>query len=157
LRGPLLNSAGQVIGVNTAIYSPSGGSAGIGFAIPAATVARVVPELIRTGRYSPPTLGLLFDARINAAVNRQGLEGVLVLDVPRGSEAEQAGMEAARFLRDGRLVPGSVITAVEGEPVETLDDLLAVIDTHQAGEEVTVTFESVEGPVEVEMPLLPGA
>ena len=154
--GPLLNSAGQVIGVNTAIYSPSGGSAGIGFAIPAATVARVVPELIRTGRYSPPTLGLLFDARVNAAVNRQGLEGVLVLDVPRGSPAEQAGVEPAQFLRDGRIVPGSVITAVEGEPVESLDDLLADIDARQPGEEVTVTFTTGRDEQTVELPLLPG-
>ena len=155
--GPLLNSAGQVIGVNTAIYSPSGGSAGIGFAIPAATVARVVPELIRTGRYSPPTLGLVFDARINAAVNRQGLDGVLVLDVPRGSQAERAGMEPAQFLRDGRIVPGSVITSVEGEQVETLDDLLAEIDARQVGEEVAVTFATGRGEQTVELPLLPGA
>ena len=154
--GPLLNSAGQVIGVNTAIYSPSGGSAGIGFAIPASVVARVVPELIRTGRYSPPTLGLLFDARVNSAVNRQGLDGVVVLDVPRGSPAEQAGMEPARFLRDGRLVPGSVITAVEGEPVESLDDLLADIDARQPGEEVAVTFTTGRDEQTVELPLLPG-
>ncbi|EYD76129.1 serine protease, putative [Rubellimicrobium mesophilum DSM 19309] len=154
--GPLLNSAGQVIGVNTAIYSPSGGSAGIGFAIPAATVGRVVPELIRTGHYSPPTLGLLFDARINSAVNRQGLDGVLVLDVPRGSEAETAGVEAAQFTRDGRIVPGSVITAVEGEPVATLDDLLADIDARQPGEEVAVTFETGGKETTVEMALVAG-
>jgi S1-C subfamily serine protease len=146
-----------VIGVNTAIYSPSGGSAGIGFAIPASVVARVVPELIRTGTYSPPTLGLLVDARINSLVNRQGLEGVMVLDVPRGHPAGDAGVEPAEFLRDGRIRPGHVITEIEGQPVETLDDLLAVIDTHQAGEEVTVTFESTGGTVDVEMPLLPGA
>jgi S1-C subfamily serine protease len=155
--GPLLNSGGQVIGVNTAIYSPSGGSAGIGFAIPAATVARVVPELIRTGRYSPPTLGLVFDARINTAVNRQGLGGVLVLDVPRGSEAERAGMEPAQFLQDGRIVPGSVITSVEGEAVDTLDDLLAEIDARQAGDEVAVTFATGDDEQTVELPLLPGA
>ncbi len=154
--GPLLNSAGQVIGVNSAIYSPSGGSAGIGFAIPAAVVARVVPELIRTGQYSPPTLGLLFDARINAAVNRQGLPGVLVLDVPRGSAAEAAGVRPAQFLRDGRIIPGDVITAVEDEPVRTLEDLLALVDARQAGQEVEVTFRSTDGHKTVTMPLLPG-
>ena len=110
--GPLLDSAGRIIGVNTAIYSLSGGSAGIGFAIPVATLSRVVPELIRTGRYSPPTLGLLIDARINAAANRQGLSGVLVLDVPEGSRAEAAGVQPARLTRDGRIVPGDVIVAV---------------------------------------------
>jgi S1-C subfamily serine protease len=66
-------------------------------------------------------------------------------------------VEPAEFLRDGRIRPGHVITEIEGQPVETLDDLLAVIDTHQAGEEVTVTFESTGGTVDVEMPLLPGA
>jgi S1-C subfamily serine protease len=155
--GPLLDAAGRVIGVNTAIYSPSGGSAGIGFAIPAATVARVVPELIRAGRYVPPTLGLLFDARINAAVNRQGLAGALVLDVPRGSEAAAAGIEAATLTADGRIRPGHVVTAIEGEPVATLDDLLAALDAHGVGETVDVTFSDGRREVTVAMALRPGA
>jgi S1-C subfamily serine protease len=155
--GPLLNSTGQVIGVNTAIYSPSGGSAGIGFAIPSATVARVVPELIRTGRYSPPTLGLVFDPRINAAINRQGLAGAVVLDVQRGSPAAQAGVEPAQLLRDGRVRPGYVVTAVEGEPVATLDDLLAILDAHQPGDTIEVTFDTGGDEKSLELPLLPGA
>ncbi len=155
--GPLLDSAGRIIGVNTAIYSPSGGSAGIGFAVPVATVQRVVPELIRTGRYSPPTLGLAFDARINAAINRQGLPGAVVLQVERGSEAAQAGVEPAQLLRDGRIRPGHVVTAVDGAPVETLDDLLALLDARQAGDEVAVTFDTGGGETTLELPLRPGA
>jgi S1-C subfamily serine protease len=156
--GPLLDAVGRVIGVNTAIYSPSGGSAGIGFAVPAATVGRVVPELIRTGRYAPPTLGLVFDARLNAAINRQGLAGAVVLDVQRGSPAARAGVEPAQILRDGRVRPGHVVTAVEGEPVETLDDLLAMLDARQAGEAVEVTFDTGGGREEtVALELLPGA
>ncbi len=155
--GPLLNSGGQVIGVNTAIYSPSGGSAGIGFAIPAATVARVVPELIRSGRYTPPTLGLTFDPRINAAINRQGLPGAIVLDVDRGSEAAQAGVEPAQLLRDGRVRPGHVVTAVEGEPVETLDDLLGALDRHAVGDRVEVTFDTGGRQQTLELPVLAGS
>src|SRR6056297_1003489 len=71
--GPLLDSAGRLIGVNTAIFSPSGASAGIGFAVPVSAVRRVVPRLIETGGYRPPTAGIDVDARVNAAVNRQGL------------------------------------------------------------------------------------
>ena len=156
--GPLLNSTGQVIGVNTAIYSPSGGSAGIGFAIPAATVARVVPELIRSGRYTPPTLGLVFDPRINAAINRQGLPGAVVLDVDRGSEAARAGVEPADLLRDGRVRPGHVVTALEGEPVSTLDDLLGALDRHAVGDRVAVTFDTGGGDERtVELPVLAGS
>ena len=154
--GPLLDAAGRVVGVNTAIYSPSGGSAGIGFAVPAATVARVVPELIRTGRYVPPTLGLSFDPRLNAAVNRQGLVGAMVLEVAPRSEAARAGLEGARMLRDGRIVPGDVVVAVEGEAVATLDDLLAALDARAVGETVTVTLERDGRRGEVELPLLPG-
>nr|WP_245218924.1 trypsin-like peptidase domain-containing protein [Rubellimicrobium aerolatum] len=154
--GPLLDSSGRVIGVNTAIYSPSGGSAGIGFAIPAATVARVVPELIRTGRYTPPTLGLGFDPRINAAVNRQGLEGAVVLDVQQGSEAARAGIAPAEVLRDGRLRPGHVVTALDGEPVATLDDLLAALDARAVGDRVEVTFDTGGDRETVELPILAG-
>lgn len=155
--GPLLNRAGQVIGVNTAIYSPSGGSAGIGFAIPAATVARVVPELIRTGRYTPPTLGLGFDPRLNAAINRQGLPGAVVLEVERGTEAARAGVTPAQLLRDGRIRPGHVVTALEGEPVETLDDLLGALDRFAPGDRVEVTFDLGGGREQVlELPVLEG-
>ncbi len=154
--GPLLDSRGRIIGVNTAIYSPSGGSAGIGFAVPAATVARVVPELIRTGRYSAPTLGLVFDARLNTAINRQGLAGAVVLDVARGSAAARAGVEPARMAAGGRIIPGHVVTAVDGTPVATLDDLLAALDARRVGEEVTVTFDTGGQDETLSLPLLPG-
>ncbi|GGL72267.1 S1C family serine protease [Wenxinia marina] len=149
--GPLLDNEGQLVGVNTAIFSPSGANAGIGFAVPVGTVIRVVPQLIETGSYSPPSLGFLFDARINAAANRQGLDGVLILDAPAG-----AGVEPAQMTRDGRLIPGEVITAVDGEPVPTLDDLLAVIDRHAVGDSVEMTLRSGEGERQVEIVLQAG-
>lgn len=138
--GPLLDSSGRLLGVNTAIYSPSGASAGIGFAVPAATVQRVVPQLIATGRYSPPDLGVVFDSRINAAANRQGLVGVMVLDVIAGSDAARAGLVAAQLSRDGRIVPGDVIVAVDGTAIRDVDDLLAELDSRLAGQAVELTL-----------------
>ena len=83
--GPLLDSAGRLLGVNTAIFSPSGGSAGIGFAVPVDTVNRVVPQLIARGRYAPPRLGIRFDPQVDAALARNGTPGVLVLAIdPEG-------------------------------------------------------------------------
>jgi len=139
--GPLLDSAGRLIGVNTAIYSPSGGSAGIGFAVPADTLNRVVPQLVATGRYAPPTLGVILDAQINAQAAAQGIAGVLVLGVEPGSGAARAGLVPARMRNDGRLVPGDAIVAVEGAPVAGVEDLLAAIETRTAGDRLRLTIE----------------
>jgi S1-C subfamily serine protease len=153
--GPLLDSAGRLIGVNTAIYSPSGASAGIGFAVPVGTVARVVPQLVATGRYAPPSLGIVFDVRINAAVNRQGLDGVLVLDVMPGTDAARAGLEPARLRTDGRIAPGDVVTAVDGVPVPTVDALRAALDPRVAGDSVTVTVTNGGAAREIALVLVP--
>ncbi|MGR3463514.1 S1C family serine protease [Limimaricola sp.] len=153
--GPLLDARGRLVGVNTAIFSPSGASAGIGFAVPVSTVARVVPQLIETGRYAPPSLGLGFDARINAAVNRQGLAGALVLEVAPGSEAARKGIAPARMAR-GRLLPGDVVVAADGAPVTALDDLLAEVDRRRAGEAMTLTLSREGRTREVELTLRPG-
>ncbi|WP_299820260.1 trypsin-like peptidase domain-containing protein [uncultured Jannaschia sp.] len=134
--GPLLDSAGRLIGVNTAIYSPSGGSAGIGFAVPVNVVNRVVPQLIATGRYAPPALGIDYDARINELARRQGLSGVLVLGVAPGSAAARAGLRPAEVTADGRLVPGDIVVELGGQPVATTEDLLVALDMREAGSEV---------------------
>jgi S1-C subfamily serine protease len=139
--GPLLDSLGRLIGVNTAIFSPSGANAGIGFAVPVGTVARVVPQLIERGYYAPPQLGILWDARINAAVNRMGLQGVMVLGVPPGTDAAAAGLEPARLARDGRILPGHVVTAIAGQEVRDVDGMLAALDLLAPGEVVEVTFD----------------
>ena len=98
--------------MNTAIYSPSGSSAGIGFAVPVDTVNRVVPQLIRTGVYRPPLLGVVHDERINALAREQGIEGVLVLDVEPGSPAAAAGLRPAMQDRQGMIVPGDLVVGV---------------------------------------------
>lgn len=134
--GPLLDSAGRLIGVNTAIYSPSGSSAGIGFAVPVDTVNRVVPQLIATGRYAPPVLGIAHDPRGDALLGRAGMTGVMVLDVTRGSPAEAAGLRPARATPDGRLALGDVILSLDGAPLDGSEDLRAALDMRQAGETV---------------------
>jgi len=138
--GPLLDSTGRLIGVTTAIFSPSGASAGIGFAVPVSTVRRVVPQLIEQGRYAPPRLGVEFDPRIGGLARRSGLQGVLVLGVEPGSAADRAGIRPATTSA-GRISPGDAIIAIDGEKVETADDLWAALDLRLPGETVTVTLE----------------
>lgn len=138
--GPLLDSAGRLIGINTAIYSPSGASAGIGFAVPIDTVMRVVPQLISNGRYTRPTLGIDSDENINDRLKRaSGVEGVFVLRVEPGSAAARAGLTAAQRTSRG-VVPGDIITALNGEPVTRVGDLLARLDDFRVGQSVEVTF-----------------
>ncbi|MFN3295891.1 S1C family serine protease [Caldimonas sp.] len=135
--GPLLDSAGRLIGVNTAIYSPSGASAGIGFAIPVDEVNRVVPRLIRDGRFIRPSLG------ISAAPERFGQAlglpaGVVVVDVASDGPAAQAGVQPFSRAPDGSLVAGDVILALDGKATPTLDRLLEALERHQVGDTVTL-------------------
>jgi S1-C subfamily serine protease len=135
--GPLLDSAGRLIGVNTAIYSPSGANAGIGFAVPVDTVNRVVPQLIGHGRIRHPQLGVRLDERVNRLVKeRLGVEGVVVVGVARGSAAEAAGLRGTQRASDGSILPGDVIRSVDGKPVASTDDLTAVLEGHDVGDTV---------------------
>jgi len=140
--GPLLDSAGRLIGVNTAIYSPSGASAGVGFAVPVDTVNRVVPQLISKGKYIRPALGIEVDQRTNdMAATHLGLKGVLVLRVLPNSAAAAAGLEGVRFAQDGSFVPGDAITAVEGKGVDSVAALLSRLDDFKIGEQVRLTVK----------------
>lgn len=139
--GPLLDSAGRLIGVNTAIYSPSGASAGVGFAVPVDTVNRVVPQIIAKGRYSRPALGVEVDQRVNEhAAEQLGLKGVLVLRVRAGSGAQAAGLQGARLGPDGSFVPGDIITRVEGKAVDSVPALLSRLDDFRPGDKVVLTI-----------------
>jgi S1-C subfamily serine protease len=124
--GPLLDSAGRLIGVNTAIISPSGTSAGIGFAVPVDVVNRVVPELIRNGRVPTPGIGIV--AANETVATRLGVEGVVVIRVAPGSPAERSGIRGVDATT-GTL--GDVIVEAEGRPIRMLSDLTAAIE--QAG------------------------
>ena len=139
--GPLIDSEGRLIGVNTAIYSPSGSSAGIGFAVPVDTVARVVPQLIETGRFTPAWLGVVTDPRADPLARQAGLPGVLVLAVEPGSPAQAAGLRPLRRAADGRFLPGDTITALNGHPVGTAADLDAALDLLDPGARVTLEIE----------------
>lgn len=139
--GPLLDSAGRLIGINTAIYSPSGASAGVGFAVPMDTVNRVVPQLIGRGKYVRPSLGIEIDQDLNEVITSQlGVKGVVVLRVTPGSPAARAGLKGSRVDRDGSLTPGDIITAVQGKQVETIPKLLTRLDDFNVGESVTITI-----------------
>ncbi len=139
--GPLIDSAGRLIGINTAIYSPSGAFAGIGFAVPVDTANRVVPQLIAAGRYVRPTLGIRANDEISAAVGTElGVEGVLVLAIDPGSAAERAGVRASRVSRDGGLVPGDFIQAVDGTPIRSVGELIDILERHRPGDAVELGF-----------------
>jgi S1-C subfamily serine protease len=134
--GPLLDSSGNLIGVNTAIYSPSGAYAGIGFAIPVDTVSWVIPELIAKGVVERPTLGVeLLSARL---AQNLGLEGALIGRVMPRSGAERAGLRGTRRDAYGRVVLGDVIVEVAGREVSTNDDLLLALDRQKPGSRVEV-------------------
>jgi S1-C subfamily serine protease len=137
--GPLLDSAGRLIGVNTSIYSPSGASAGIGFAIPVDEVNRVVPRLIRDGRFIRPALGVTAGPQQLQQALRLP-KGVALVEVGAGSPAAKAGLQPFKRGRDGRVVNGDVITAVNGQAVEDMDDMLAQLEARQIGDQVTLTI-----------------
>ncbi len=134
--GPLLDSAGRLIGVNTAIYSPSGAYAGIGFAIPVDTVKWVVPDLITHGKVVRATLGVHLAAL--QVGRRLGIEGALVLDVVPGSGAERAGIKPTRRDARGQALLGDVIVAIDGEAVKDNNDLILLLETKKAGDRVQV-------------------
>jgi S1-C subfamily serine protease len=136
--GPLLDSSGRLIGVNTAIYSPSGAYAGIGFAIPADTVKRMVPQLIEYGEPIRPGIGV--SVMHDYQAQRYGFEGIVIVDVARGGPADRAGLEPVKADRRGRIW-GDVIIGVNGERVRTLPDLEdAFEEAGGAGTEVTLTL-----------------
>ncbi|GJM12872.1 MAG: 2-alkenal reductase [Pseudohongiella sp.] len=136
--GPLLNSLGQLVGVNTAIYSPSGASSGIGFAIPVNTVKRVVPELIAYGRVQTPAMGIRQIPQADYYRRQWGIEGVIVLDVHAGTDPERVGMRGlTRDLR-GRLQLGDVIVEIDGQAVRNEDDYADILEQHSVGDSVKV-------------------
>ncbi len=151
--GPLLDLDGRVIGVNSAILSPSGASAGIGFAIPARTVQRVAAALIADGRYPHPSLGLRgFDLNDQRArlLERAGMQvpvaaGLLIVETAPGEAADQAGLRGGqRLVRAGNLivpVGGDILTAIDGQPIASERDMLVYLETRTAvGQTIRVSI-----------------
>ena len=135
--GPLLNGCGKLIGVNTAILSPSGASAGIGFAIPSDTVSRVVPQLIEKGRVTRAGMGVQFLP--DHVTARSGFKGVAIYAVLDHTPAAAAGLEGIGVSRRGELVFGDIITAVNKTAVSTIEDLQAVLDPLKPGDRVSLS------------------
>jgi S1-C subfamily serine protease len=155
--GPLLDSAGRLIGISTAIYSPSGANAGVGFAVPVDTVNRVVPQLIRRGKYIRPGLGIEVDEGVNERLKALlRVAGIVVLRVPPKSAAERAGLKAATISRDG-IVPGDIITAVNGKPVDTVGKLSARLDDYSVGDMVKLSVLRKGQTEEIVVTLQPGS
>jgi 2-alkenal reductase len=146
--GPLLDSAGRVIGVTTAIISPSGTNAGIGFAIPVDIVNRVVPQLIRNGRVPTPGIGIV--AANEAVATRLGVDGVVVVQTAPGSPAAQAGLRGVDPSSGGI---GDVIVEANGKRVRRLSDLTDTIEQVGVGRsvEITVSHDGQERKLEIQI------
>jgi S1-C subfamily serine protease len=135
--GPLLDSAGRVIGINTAIFSPSGSFSGIGFAVPVDTVNRVVPQIIARGEYVRPRIGFYGDDAIGGPVlDKLGVDGVLVLRVEPQSPAARAGLEGTRVTGSGEIIPGDIIQRVDGQPVTSMVELIDLLEGYAVGDTV---------------------
>lgn len=156
--GPLLDSAGRLIGINTAIYSPSGASAGIGFAVPVDTVMRVVPQIIGKGKYSSPSLGV----ETNDILNRRLLslmkvEGLVILRIQTGSAAEKAGLRSAKVDREGKIIAGDIIQSVAGKPVDSAASLMAKLDNFKIGDSVVIGILREGKELNINVILQPGS
>jgi len=149
--GPLLNSQGQLIGVNTAIYSPSGASAGIGFSIPVDVVRWVVPELIAYGELRRPTLGI--EIAPEYLLQRAGIKGVLILRISENGPAEQAGILPTRRDRNGRIILGDIITGINRDPILSYSDLVLTLEKYKAGDRVIVNLLRDEKALQAEIVL----
>jgi S1-C subfamily serine protease len=144
--GPLLNSRGEVIGVNTAIFTPSGGSVGIGFAVPVNTAKKLLPQLISRGRASHPWLGISgvdVNPTVAKALSLSVKEGVMVAQVAPNGPAARAGLRGSqRRVRVGNYLVtagGDIILTLDGEKIASVDDLTAFLDEHKkVGDEVRV-------------------
>jgi S1-C subfamily serine protease len=137
--GPLLDSSGRLIGINTAIYSPSGANAGIGFAVPVDTVNQIVPQLMKYGKITRPGLGISILADQIAQQNR--IDGVVVLQVAPSGAADQAGLVGAKTAQSGAEI-NDVIVGIDGAEIHHANDLYKALDTHKVGDVVDVTVEN---------------
>jgi len=164
--GPLLNSRGQIIGINTMIYSPSGGSVGIGFAVPVDTARRVINDILQFGRVRKPKLGvepIPVSERLAQILELPVREGLLIAVVTAGGAAAKAGLRgASEQVQIGRyIIPvgGDIIVGVEGQPIRSTDDLDRVLNSKKIGDRVQV--EILRGrnrqTVTVTLAELPGA
>ena len=139
--GPLLDSAGRVVGINTAIYSPSGAYAGIGFAVPVDTINRIVPQLISDGKYERPKLGITIDSELNKHIVEQyGIKGVAVIEVHQGSSAQAAGLKGVKMMDHDHLIPGDIILGIDDHQIDSINTLLDTLDNYRIGDSIKLRY-----------------
>jgi S1-C subfamily serine protease len=138
--GPLLDSRGRMIGINSQILSPSGTSAGVGFAVPVSIAKRVIPQILQTGQVRRPKLGISTRdvATIRNQVDLPVSEGVLIVQVARGSSAAAAGLRGLQPTEDGEVELGDIIVGIENDKIANNDDIFRVLDKHKVGDVVNV-------------------
>lgn len=151
--GPLLDSKGQLIGVNTAIVSPAGAFAGIGFAIPVDTVKRVVPQLIQHGKFIRPGLGV--SVVVDSIAARLGVKGVIIGRVNPESNAAKAGLRGISRTSRGEYILGDIIMAVDGQPVRNYDELAFALEKHEIGDTVELEILRQNKRIKVRIKLEP--
>ena len=149
--GPLLDSSGRLIGINTAIVSPSGAYAGIGFAVPVDFVNRMVPQIIQYGKVIKPVLGI--NIAEDQMVRYLGAQGVLVLNVTPGGPADKAGLRPTRRDARGGILLGDLIVSIDENPVGENKDLFRILDSHNIGDTVKLRVRRSDGEVEFNVTL----
>jgi S1-C subfamily serine protease len=149
--GPLLDSGGRLIGMNTAIYSKTGASAGVGFAVPVSSIQRVVPQIIKGGHAETVGLGIRIDPE-QRLERRAGVRGVIVMGVEPGGPAEKAGLRGLENTPRG-MVLGDVVVAIGPTKIDDYDDLYNALDSHRAGDTTKVTVRRGKETVELEATL----
>ena len=137
--GPLLDSSGRLIGINTAIYSPSGANAGIGFAVPVDTINENVPQLLKYGKITRPGLGInILSDQIAAQYH---IDGIVIMQTVPGGAADQAGISGAKSI-GGAVTPGDVIVGLDNVEIHRSNDLYKALDAHKVGDVVDITVEN---------------
>ena len=140
--GPLLDSSGRLIGINTAIYSPSGANAGIGFAVPSDTINAIIPQLMKYGKLQRPGLGINILSDQIAAQKK--LDGVVIIGVAPDGAADHAGVKGAQQTQDG-MVMGDMIVGLDNVEVHHSSDLYKTLDAHKVGDTVDLALADNEG------------
>jgi len=159
--GPLIDSKGRLIGINTAIFSPSQGSAGIGFAIPASTISRVVPDLIQYGHVKTPYLGINNILPVNEPIAQifklPEVAGVLIQSIVPDSPADRAGLTAGnKFVNVGRynlLYGGDIIFAVEGKKITDPAEFISIVESKRSGDTIKMLIYRNGQPIDISVKL----